>query len=125
MAQAAGVSLKRRLDMKVTQNNMPIQMDAYFKQIQQQRQLHADMKPSGPAQAGTTDKVQLSAQAREIQQAAQTSGPTADVRNEKVRQVKMDIDKGTYQVNSSQVATDMLKEAFENNLILRKINTRA
>jgi negative regulator of flagellin synthesis FlgM len=111
--------------MKVTHNTTPIQMDAYLKQIQQQRQVQNDKKSSGTAQAAPTDKVQLSAQARQIQQTAQTSEAATGVRDEKVRQVKMDLERGTYQVNSSQVAADMLKETFENNMILKKIDTRA
>lgn len=112
--------------MKVTQNNSAIQMDAYLKQIQQQRQqAQQDVKEAGTAQKGTVDKVQLSSQAKAIQQSALSLGQTEDVRDEKVRQVKMDIEKGTYRVNASQVATDMLREAFENNMVLSKIDTRA
>jgi len=110
--------------MKVTQNNSPIQMDAYLKQIQQQRQ-QQDVQLSNTALKGTADKVQLSRQAKEIQQAAFALSQSEDVRDEKVRQVKMDIEKGTYQVNAARVATDMLKEAFENNKVLKKIDTRA
>lgn len=111
--------------MKVTQNTTPIQLDAYLKQMQQQRQQQAEVQPSGMGGAGTTDKVELSAQARRIQQTAQALGSATDVRDEKVRQVKMDIEQGTYQVNGGQIATDMLKEAFENNKVLQKIDTRA
>jgi anti-sigma28 factor (negative regulator of flagellin synthesis) len=42
-----------------------------------------------------------------------------------VEKVKMEVDKGTYKVVGAQVATDMLKESFENNMILQKVNTRA
>lgn len=111
--------------MKVMQNNTPIQLDAYLKQMQQQRQQQAEVQQSGMSGTGTTDKVELSVQARRIQQTAQALGSTTDVRDEKVRQVKMDIEEGTYQVNGGQVATDMLKEAFENNRVLQKIDTRA
>jgi flagellar biosynthesis anti-sigma factor FlgM len=111
--------------MKVTQNNSPIQMDAYLKQIQQQRQQQQDVQLSNTAFKGTADKVHLSSRAKEIQKTALAPDQTEDVRDEKVRQVKMDIEKGTYQVNAARVATDMLKEAFENNKILKKIDTRA
>ena len=47
-----------------------------------------------------------------------------DVRTEKVEQTKLEVDKGTYKVVGAQVATDMLRETFENNLILQKVNTR-
>jgi negative regulator of flagellin synthesis FlgM len=124
--QVARASKKGGLIMKVTHNSTPVQMDAYLKQIQQQRQSQNDTKSSGAAPAATSDKVQLSAQARQVQQAAKISeGAAGDVREEKVRQVKMDLERGTYQVNSGQVATDMLKETFANNMILKQIDTMA
>jgi len=112
--------------MKVTQNNSPIQMDAYLKQIQQQRQQQQqDVQPSDATAKGTADRVKLSSHAKDIQKAALALGQAEDVRDDKIRQVKMDIEKGTYQVNAAKVATDMLQEAFENNKVMKKIDTRA
>ena len=37
----------------------------------------------------------------------------------------MDIDKGTYKVSGPKAAGGMLREAFENNVILQKVNVRA
>ena len=111
--------------MKVTdQSNSPIQLDAYVKQAQQQRQ----MKGSGLEQGGRpgpNDKVQLSAEARTVMQAARQAGEQSDVREDKVKQVKMEIEKGTYQVVGNRIATNMLKEGLENDLLLSKIDTRA
>jgi flagellar biosynthesis anti-sigma factor FlgM len=111
--------------MKVSQYNSPIQMDAYIKQIQQNRARQQETEQADAAQKGVGDKVQLSSRAKEMQQAVQGLAQGEEVRDEKVRQVKMDIAQGTYKVNSGQVATDMLKEAFENNRILKRIDTRA
>ena len=111
--------------MKVTQNNTPINMDAYLRQIQQQRQKQAEVQQPGAIQPTASDKVQLSAQAKQIQQAAKLMDGSTDGRDEKVGQVKMDIENGTYQVDGARVATNMLRETFENNMILKKINTRA
>jgi flagellar biosynthesis anti-sigma factor FlgM len=111
--------------MKVSQNNSPIQMDAYIKQIQQNRMRRQEIESADAAQRGVGDKVQLSSRAKEMQQAVNGLARTEEIRDEKVRQVKMDIDRGTYKVNTGQVATDMLKEAFENNRVLKRIDTRA
>jgi flagellar biosynthesis anti-sigma factor FlgM len=110
--------------MKVSQNTSPIQMDAYLKQIQQNRLKNQGIAANDTAQVGKGDKVHLSQRAKEIQQTAHALGQTEEVRDEKVRQVKMDIEKGNYKVNAGQVATDMLQEAFENNKILKRIDTR-
>jgi negative regulator of flagellin synthesis FlgM len=110
--------------MKVSQNNSPIQMDAYLKQIQQNRVRPQENESAAAAQTGTSDKVQLSRRAKEIQQTAHALGQAEDLREDKVRQVKMEVENGTYKVNAGQVATDMLREAFENNKILKRIDTR-
>lgn len=112
--------------MKVAQNNTPIQLDAYVRQIQQQRSQQVEVEKSNAAQQGRSDTVQLSAEAKKVQQAAaQAQVEQSEARDEKVRQVKMDIEKGTYKVDSAQVATDMLRETFENNKVFGKIDTRA
>jgi flagellar biosynthesis anti-sigma factor FlgM len=111
--------------MKVSQNNSPIQMDAYLKQIQQNRMRQQEMESADAARRGGGDKVQLSSRAKEIQQAVNGLTQTEEMRDEKVRQVKMDVAQGTYKVNAGKVATDMLREAFENNRVLKKIDTRA
>lgn len=107
--------------MKVSDQNTPIRLDAYIRQARLQQS-----KPDvSPGLQGAVDKVQLSDQARQIQQAAQEANKVSDVREDKVRGIKMDVEKGTYKVVGEQVATDMLKEAFENDVILHKINMRA
>lgn len=111
--------------MKVSDQSTPIQLDAYIRQTQQQKQKPDDLKASRAAPHGGADKVQLSDQARQIQQAAQDVNKISDVREDKVRETKMEVERGTYKVVGERVANDMLKESFENDIILHKINTRA
>jgi flagellar biosynthesis anti-sigma factor FlgM len=110
--------------MKVTDQNAPIQLDAYIRQAQQKRQPDETKAPvlQKPV-AG--DKVELSDQAKQIQQATQSVNNESEVREDKVRQIQMEVEKGTYKVSGAQVATDMLNETIENNVILQKISTKA
>jgi len=111
--------------MKVDSNNTSIELNAYLKQVRQQQQQPNDptaQQASKPSQEG--DKVNLSDQARQLQQAAQAAKSAPDVDEKKVEQAKLEVDKGTYKVVGAQVATDMMRESFENNLILQKVNTR-
>lgn len=110
--------------MKVDANQSAVEYSGYLKQIQQQQQTPEQQAPSQAAQAAGGDTVQLSDRAREVQQAAQEVKNSPDVRTEKVEQTRMEVEKGTYKVVGAQTATDMLRETFENNLILQKINTR-
>ena len=111
--------------MKVNTGNSAIELNAYIKQMQQNQQRATG--PEAQAQPGPTagtDTVQLSDRAREVQRAAQSLESMPDVREAKVAEVRLQVEKGTYNVVGAQVANDMMHESFENNLILQKINTR-
>lgn len=107
--------------MKVNGENPPIPFVAYRNQM-----LAEQSRTSGKSGSGVTgvsdDKVQLSARAREVQEAANALAKLPDVREEKVQQVKMAVERGTYKVVGSKVAMDMLRETFENNMALGQID---
>jgi negative regulator of flagellin synthesis FlgM len=110
--------------MKVNGENPPIPLTAYRNQIlaaQSQTKPESTNSKTGVA----VDKVQLSAQAREVQEATNALSKMPDVREEKVQQVKLEVEKGTYRVVGHKVAMDMLKETFENNMLLSQIDTHA
>lgn len=109
--------------MKIDGSHKPVQIDAYLKQVGDQQQ-KADRQTVKAGQTTQYDKVDLSDRAREIQQASQMLKTMPDVREDKVKQVKMEVEEGTYKVQGAQVATDMLRETFENNQVLQKINLR-
>jgi flagellar biosynthesis anti-sigma factor FlgM len=110
--------------MKISDQNIPIQLDAYIRQTQNQKQTN-DSKQMSVGRPGTSDHVELSDQARKLQKAAEQVHQSGDIRSDKVQQVKMEVEKGTYRVSGAQVATDMLHETIENNIILQKVNTKA
>ncbi len=110
--------------MKVTENNNPIQMDAYVRQMQTKGRQAQGTHTPGPGGNGPVDKVNLSSAARDIQRLAKGIGDAGLVNDEKVQKVKMDVDSGTYKVVGTRVANDMLKESFENDFILQKINMK-
>ena len=110
--------------MKVNSNNPSIELNAYVKQVRQQQKMADTAQPAAQPAQENGDKVNLSSRAREVQQASEMLKSMPDVRTEKVEKAKMEVDKGTYKVAGAQVATNMLKESFENNMILQKVNTR-
>ncbi len=110
--------------MKINGENPPIQLAAYQNQMlaaQSQTKRKSATSVTGVAD----DKVHLSAQAREVQEAASTLAGMPDVREQKVSQVKLEVEKGTYRVIGQKVAVDMLKETFENNMLLSQIDMQA
>jgi negative regulator of flagellin synthesis FlgM len=70
----------------------------------------------GRNQAGaspqTEDRVELSGAAKEIQRVAELAKSAPDVRAEKVAALKEQIQNGTYEVDSKQVATKMLVDSL-------------
>jgi negative regulator of flagellin synthesis FlgM len=73
----------------------------------------ADRNSGAPAtqnQVPTEDKVDLSAQSKEMNKIHEVLNATPDVRTEKVEALKKQVESGQYEVNSNSVAEKMLKE---------------
>ena len=58
------------------------------------------------------EKVDLSTKARDIQQAKNAVTSLPDVRQEKVQEIKTQVDKGTYNVNAGKIADKMVNESI-------------
>ncbi len=112
--------------MKIETSNTAIELNAYLKQVTQQKRAEAEQQDAARTGQGTeVDKVNLSDRAREVQQAVQALKAMPEVRGEKVQEVKTDVAQGTYKVDGDKAATGILRESFENNAILQKIDIRA
>nr|WP_289037056.1 flagellar biosynthesis anti-sigma factor FlgM [uncultured Allobacillus sp.] len=83
--------------MKINPLNNP-KINAYKPQVQQQQQ-----QTQSKNQA--TDKVQISEEAKQLQQ----FNPIVEVRQEKVENLKQEIQKGTYQLDPKQTAEKMVE----------------
>lgn len=110
--------------MKVNGENPSI-ISAFYQNQISAAQSRTNRKSENTVTGVVDDKVQLSAQAREVREAANTLKQLPDVREEKVQQVKMEVEKGTYKVVGNKVAMDMLRETFENNILLSRIDVHA
>lgn len=64
------------------------------------------------AAAKPEEKVDLSTKAKDIQQARNALNSTPDVREEKVQEIKAQVDKGTYNVNAGKIAEKMVNESI-------------
>jgi negative regulator of flagellin synthesis FlgM len=116
-----GVSQQRRIPMKVNGEHPSITSTFYQNQISA-AQSRTNRKSGHYVSGVADDKVQLSDQARQVKEAADTLAKLPDVREKKVQQVKMEVEAGTYNVSGQKVAMDMLKESFENNMVLSQID---
>ena len=71
----------------------------------------ADRQPAA-ASVKPSEKVDLSTMARAIQKAKVEVSKLPDVREEKVREIKDQVDKGTYNVSGQQIADKMVGESI-------------
>jgi negative regulator of flagellin synthesis FlgM len=69
-------------------------------------------KSVGAGATTTTEKVDLSAKAKDILRIKQIMDQTPDVREAKVQELKRQIDSGTYTVDTDKVADKMVGEAL-------------
>lgn len=67
---------------------------------------------TGGSAAAVTEKVDLSSRAKDIQQVRQILEDIPDVREDKVAELKRQIDNGTYQVNADKIAEKMVSESL-------------
>jgi negative regulator of flagellin synthesis FlgM len=88
-------------------------------QLIQQPSLNANVAPVMDRQAGSAamkpeEKVELSTTARDILQAKVEVSGLPDVREEKVQEIKSQVEKGTYNVSGAQIANKMVGESILN-----------
>jgi flagellar biosynthesis anti-sigma factor FlgM len=69
-------------------------------------------KPVGGGSAVATERVNLSAEAKDFQRIRQILDETPDVREGKIRELKDRIESGNYVIDSGKVAAKMLGESL-------------
>jgi len=69
-------------------------------------------KQAGSAAVKPEETVDLSTMAKDIQQAKVEVSKVPDVREEKVQELKAQVDKGTYNVSGEQIANKMVGESL-------------
>jgi negative regulator of flagellin synthesis FlgM len=67
-----------------------------------------------PAQI-ESDKVELSSKALDLKEMQMKTMSFPDVRPEKVEQIKMQVDSGTYNISPGEIAERLIEEAMELN----------
>jgi negative regulator of flagellin synthesis FlgM len=91
--------------------------DANAQMIQQYQKGGDNTQVSSDKQAVSAaikpeEKVNLSSQAKDIQQAKNVLNQLPDVREAKVQEIKTQVDKGTYNVDAGKIAEKMVKDSI-------------
>ena len=102
--------------MEITGKGPGVGIEAYVTSIKGK----GPVAPVGGAAADSPvqqDKVVLSPQAKEIQDAKRKLDEMPDIRTEKVEALQQQIESGTYEVQGDRVAVRMISEALIDQLL--------
>ena len=102
--------------MKITGKNPYVNLNAYTKNVKEKEKIDAPLKKT-PKEVSGGDKVVLSPEAKKIQEAKELMGSIPDIREEKVAQIKAQIENGTYRIKEKELATKMVRESLLNELL--------
>ena len=91
-----------------------IQIDAYVNQVHDKNKV--DPSNSKPDKAASkTDTVVISDAAKRIQEIRNQLDAVPDVREEKVAELKNQIENGTYEINADKIAEKIIREGLIND----------
>lgn len=93
-----------------------VNIEAYVNQVQDKDKVDATSEQPEKQQT-KADTVVLSDTAKKIQEAQTQLEAIPDVREDKVAQLKEQIEKGTYEIDEEKIADKMLKDSLFNDLI--------
>ena len=102
--------------MKITDNNSSLNIRNYVSNVKDNKKIDGSAKQGSP-KAVKEDKVVLSPKAKEVQEATKIIKELPDIQEEKVAQLKEQIDQGTYRVDGKKIAFKMLKESILDELL--------
>ena len=98
--------------MEITGKKPHNSLDNLIKNIDARKRLKPGIHQPAPATQVDGDKVELSAQAKQIQAASKLAKSFPEVREDKVARIRNQIETGTYEIDTGKIAAAMLKEAF-------------
>ena len=97
--------------MKVTGENSFVNLDAYLRNVKEQRRAGAGTAGECPQKPGE-DTVELSPEVRQIREAKAVLDTVPDVNEEKVAGIKARIENGTYTIDEAKIAAKIVRDAL-------------
>jgi negative regulator of flagellin synthesis FlgM len=103
------------VEMEINSNDNTINIDAYVNNIDD-KQKAKNTSDNAEKNVAKTDTVNISDAAKEIQEVRKELDNIPYVRADKVEQLKNQIENGTYEIKSEEIAEKMLKDSLLNDL---------
>jgi negative regulator of flagellin synthesis FlgM len=102
--------------MKVNGNTPYVNIKAYLQKVQNTKAPEVSQNGQESEEV-KADNVILSPKAKEIYEAQKIAGNSSAIDVEKVAQIKQQIEEGTYQIDSNEIAKSLLKETLLDELV--------
>jgi negative regulator of flagellin synthesis FlgM len=94
----------------------PIKIDAYINNAKENNKITGALSKSGKP-GPNLDKVEFSQTARDVKEAREQLDSIPDVREEKVKEVKAQIQEGTYKVDGKKIAFNMIRDSLIDEIV--------
>ena len=101
--------------MEINPNGNSIPIEAYVNNVQDKK-VSGSPKDKAANAGAKTDTVDISDAAKRVNAAREELDQIPDVRENKVAELKAQVENGTYKVNSEEIAEKMLKDGFLNDI---------
>jgi negative regulator of flagellin synthesis FlgM len=92
-----------------------MRIDAYNK-ISQVYQTNTIQKTNKATSIKSTDQVEISRTAKDYQIAKQAVAATADIREDKIKDIKSRLESGTYNISMEEVSNAVVEKYFEKTI---------
>ncbi len=102
--------------MEISGKISPVKIGAYVNNIKEKKKIDSSPEPDSQS-VSKGDKVDLSQTAREVKKARAQLDSIPDIREEKVAEIKNEIDNGTYRVDGKKIAFNMVRESLINEIV--------
>jgi len=102
--------------MEISGKVPAIKIDAYRNIVKDKNKIDGSSSNS-PKSIQSEDKVDLSQNAREIKEAREQLDSIPDVREEKVAEIKSQLEKGTYNIDGKKIAFNMIRESLIDEIV--------
>lgn len=102
--------------MKVNGNTPYINLETYLQKVQNTK-TSEDSQNGKSSDEVKNDNVILSPRAKELYEAKNILSTCPDVNEEKVAQIKKQIEEGTYQLDSQKIAEKLLKDTLQDEIL--------
>ncbi len=96
--------------MKANDVQAKVQMDAYLQHIQQGQFRHDQGRPEAAQQDKGGDRVELSPGSRILQEVKAAPEPSSPERDQRVEQLRANVEEGNFSTNPVQVANAMMND---------------